>query len=224
MPPSYIQITARLILSIFLGGIIGMERETINRPAGFRTHILVCLGSTVIMLASLFIFSQFQGKTNLDPGRIPAQVINGIGFIGAGTIIIEGSTVKGLTTAATLWTVAVIGLSVGMGFYFGSILATFLILLTLMTLSQVEDLILGKRNPKSLLMVIEDVPGQIGKIGSILGKMDVSIKNIQLDPMEEQKLMLVLKIKKKSRYPLDDIMDKLIQIEGVHSIKQGKSI
>lgn len=82
MPLSYLELTLRLALSIILGGVIGLERETINKPAGFRTHILVCLGSTIIMLVSLFIFSEYSGKTNVDPGRIPAQVISGIGFLG----------------------------------------------------------------------------------------------------------------------------------------------
>ncbi len=89
------ELTLRLIMSIVLGGIVGLERESTNKPAGFRTHILVCMGSAIIMLTSIFIFTQFQGKTNLDPGRIPAQVVSGIGFLGAGTIIREGATIKG---------------------------------------------------------------------------------------------------------------------------------
>ena len=96
----------RLFAAILFGGLIGLERESHKRPAGFRTHILVCVGSALIMIISQYAFLEFSGKLGYDPGRIAAQVISGIGFLGAGTILREGSSVKGLTTAASLWVVA----------------------------------------------------------------------------------------------------------------------
>ena len=107
----------RLIVATLFGGLIGLERESHKRPAGFRTHILVCIGSALVMMISQYAFLEFSGKLGYDPGRIAAQVISGIGFLGAGTILREGSTIKGLTTAASLWVVAGIGLAVGTGFY-----------------------------------------------------------------------------------------------------------
>lgn len=112
------QIVLRLFLATALGGIIGFEREKHNkRMAGFRTHILVSIGSALIMLISIYIFEIYAGKAPVDPARIAAGVVTGIGFLGAGTIIRSGESVRGLTTAASLWTVSGIGLAVGCGFY-----------------------------------------------------------------------------------------------------------
>lgn len=218
MPLSYFELTIRLVLSIFLGGLIGLERETVNRPAGFRTHILVCLGSTVIMLVSLFIFNEFSGQTNIDPGRIPAQVISGIGFLGAGTIIIEGADVKGLTTAASLWTVAAIGLAVGVGFYYGAILATFLILLTLITFNRLDAAILRKRQLQPLKLIVEDLPGQLGKIGSVLGEMDISIKDVKIENIEKGKLLITLMIRKISKLEFEEIKRKFHETDEIYDV------
>ena len=115
---SDLQVVLRLFLAAALGGIIGFEREKHNRGmAGFRTHILVSIGSSLIMLVSIYIFEIYAGKAPVDPARIAAGVVTGIGFLGAGTIIRSGESVKGLTTAASLWTVSGIGLAVGCGFY-----------------------------------------------------------------------------------------------------------
>src|SRR5690625_663261 len=111
---SLYEIVFRLGLALFLGGAIGFEREKSNRAAGFRTNILVCMGSALIMLLSMYGFTQFTNEFNvrMDPARLAAQVISGIGFLGAGVILFNGYSITGLTTAATLWVVAGIGLSV----------------------------------------------------------------------------------------------------------------
>lgn len=116
---------------MFARGIIGFEREHVHRPAGFRTHILVCVGSALVMITSEYIYYNFSSHVNTDPARLGAQVISGIGFLGAGTIIKEGISVKGLTTAASLWAVSCIGIAVGIGFYVGAFIATACIFLTL---------------------------------------------------------------------------------------------
>jgi len=218
VPLSYLELTIRLALSILLGGVIGLERETINKPAGFRTHILVCLGSTIVMLVSLFIFTEFKGLTNVDPGRIPAQVISGIGFLGAGTIIIEGANVKGLTTAASLWTVAAIGLAVGVGFYYGAILATFLILLTLITFNRLEAVLLKKQYLQPLKLIVEDQPGQLGKIGLCLGEMNISIRDVKIENIEEGKLLITLMIRKINSLEFEEMKQKFLQIDGIYDI------
>jgi len=130
----------RLIISLALGGLIGLERQLHRRTAGLRTHILVCLGSCLIMLTSLYVFDIYKDKVALDPARIAAGVITGIGFLGAGTIIRAGEAVKGLTTAASLWIVAGIGLAVGCGFYKAGIFATILALITLFFLRYLETI------------------------------------------------------------------------------------
>ena len=140
----------RLILTVFLSGLIGLERQIHRRSAGLRTHILVSLGSCLIMLTSLFVFDIYNGKAAIDPARIAAGVITGIGFLGAGAIIRDRENVKGLTTAASLWLVAAIGLAVGVGFYTASIAATALALIVLLFLRYAEGMIFGREDqPKS---------------------------------------------------------------------------
>lgn len=135
------QIFLRLILSVTLSGLIGLERQLHRRTAGWRTHILVCLGSCLIMLTSLYVFDIYKNQVPLDPSRIAAGVITGIGFLGAGTIIRAREGVKGLTTAASLWVVAGIGLAVGCGFHSAAILTTVLALIVLFFLRYLERIL-----------------------------------------------------------------------------------
>lgn len=138
------QVIVRLILSALLSGLIGVERQLHRRAAGLRTHILVCVGSTLIMLTSVYIFDIYKEIAPVDPARIAAGVITGIGFLGAGTIIRYGEEIRGLTTAASLWVVAAVGLAVGCGFYSAAIAATILVLMALLLLRRLENKILGK--------------------------------------------------------------------------------
>jgi len=136
------QIILRLVLTAFLSGFIGLEREAHRRTAGLRTHILVALGSCLIMLTSLYVFDIYKEIAQPDPARIAAGVITGIGFLGAGTIIREREGVRGLTTAASLWVVAGIGLACGCGFLNASIYTTVLALVVLFFLRHLEGLII----------------------------------------------------------------------------------
>lgn len=117
-----LSIVLRIALAMFCSGVLGIERGKANQPAGMRTYILVCLGSTLVMMTGQYMFEVFNSG---DPARLGAQVVSGIGFLGAGSIIVEGHTkIRGLTTAAGLWTSACIGLAIGVGFYAGAIVAT----------------------------------------------------------------------------------------------------
>jgi len=140
------QIIIRLIVSVILSGLIGFERQIHKRTAGLRTHILVCLGSCLIMLTSLYVFDIYSNISTMDPSRIAAGVITGIGFLGAGAIIRERTEVKGLTTAASLWVVAGIGLAIGSGFYTGGIFTAILALIALHILRHAESVIVDKIN------------------------------------------------------------------------------
>lgn len=111
------EIIIRIIFATLLSGLIGLEREMRHRGAGLRTHILVCLGSTLIMLTSLYVFDIYKDVANIDPSRIAAGIVAGIGFLCAGTIIRYGKAVRGLTTAASLWVTSGLGMAVGCGFY-----------------------------------------------------------------------------------------------------------
>ena len=139
------QIFLRLLLSVVLSSLIGFERQLHKRTAGLRTHILVCLGSCLIMLTSMYVFDIYIDRVALDPARIAAGVITGIGFLGAGAIMREQSEVKGLTTAASLWVVAGIGLAIGVGFYSAGIFTAILALIVLFFLRRLESMMFFKR-------------------------------------------------------------------------------
>jgi len=141
---SSIQVVIRLLLATVLGGLIGFEREVRGRIAGFRTHILVCLGSALITLTSIFMYETYSGGSNADPSRIAAQIVTGIGFLGAGTILRSGTTITGLTTAANLWAVAGIGIAVGCGFYIAALTASLLVIVILAVFSKMEDVMKSK--------------------------------------------------------------------------------
>ena len=131
--PFELEILARLLLAVLLGGFVGYEREHANRPAGFRTHILVCVGAALVMVTSEYMVRKYSISA-VDPARLGAQVVSGIGFLGAGTIIRDGVNIRGLTTAASLWAVSCVGIAVGSGFYAGAAIATIFIFLTLIIL------------------------------------------------------------------------------------------
>ncbi|MDD5654854.1 MAG: MgtC/SapB family protein [Candidatus Omnitrophica bacterium] len=140
------QIIGRLILTLFLCGLIGLERQIHRRTAGFRTHILVGMGSCLIMLTSMYIFDIYKSQVALDPARIAAGVVTGIGFLGAGAIIRYGDSVKGLTTAASLWVAAGIGLAVGCGFCSAALWTTIFTVVVLFCLRYLEEVIPVKYN------------------------------------------------------------------------------
>ena len=138
----YFQIATRLTGSLIIGGLIGLERSYHGRPAGFRTHSLVCLSTSLLMLVTVYEERWFPsiaaGRISLDPTRMAQGIMTGIGFLGAGTIMKDGLSVRGLTTAASIWITAAIGILIGIGFYFPAIIATVLTLGTLSVFRWVE--------------------------------------------------------------------------------------
>ncbi len=138
MPPLLLlESFGRVLVAAALGGLVGLEREHISRPAGLRTHMLVCVGSALVMVVSNALAA--NGNTTVDVTRIGAQVVSGIGFLGAGTIIKEGATVKGLTTAASLWAISCVGIATGAGFYLLSAATTLALLGVLRLLHRTEE-------------------------------------------------------------------------------------
>ncbi len=180
------EIALRLLLAVILGGSVGFERESHNRPAGFRTHILVCTGSALIMMVSAYGFSGLLGPGFVsDPGRIAAGVVTGIGFLGAGTIIQQRGGVRGLTTAATIWVVSGIGLAAGVGFYAGAVFTTIFVLISLLSLRRFEKYFFSRRRMKSLLVKGVDQPGLLGGIGAVLGNLMVNIRRSEMSELEQ---------------------------------------
>lgn len=213
--PDLFGIFIRIGMAAILAGVVGFERETSKRPAGLRTHVLVSVASALVMISNLYSLELFNYRASMDPMRLGAQVISGIGFLGAGTIIKEGPTVKGLTTAASLWSVACIGLACGLGFFSGGIFATLFVLLALIILDKIETLI----NKKDALIQISvksiDKPGQIGKIGNELGKHNITIKNISIEPINDYKIIINLLVKAPREVEKVSIVEILNNIEDV---------
>src|SRR5579884_826929 len=147
----------RLVLATILGAVVGVERERLERAAGLRTHALVGVGAALFMLVSAFGFADVLDKpgVSLDPSRVAAQVVSGIGFLGAGTIILQREMVRGLTTAASVWAVAAIGLAVGGGLYLAAIAATVLVLLVLAGFKPIEQRLFTRRRLRTLTLVVD---------------------------------------------------------------------
>jgi putative Mg2+ transporter-C (MgtC) family protein len=217
---SNFDLIVRLLLAGVLGGFIGYERERHNRPAGLRTHILVCLGSTLVMIVSVAGFGGGTGA-NGDQARIAAQVVSGIGFLGAGTIMRQGSAVRGLTTAASLWVVAAIGLATGIGLYAAAIATTTLVLLSLYLLSGVEEYLARGRCKKSLWIRAVDQPGLLGRVATVLGDHGVSIINVTLSEanfMETYKaetIVIEFLVNIPTGFNSHNLMQQLLRVPGM---------
>jgi len=179
------ELLIKILLSIFLGGLIGLEREISHHPAGFRTNILICLGSTLFMFISYVTTTQTVAgvSLSLDPTRVAAGVVTGIGFLGAGVIFKKGANVKGLTTAASIWVVASIGLLVGSGLYFIAVVSTAAIVLILHIFHYLEKELLIYHELEFLKIRIKDKPGVKKRIEAGLKgrKIKISVTNFKRD-------------------------------------------
>ena len=218
----YIVLLGRLLLACILGGIIGFEREHTNRPAGFRTHILVCVGSALVMVTSEFIFNKYAGHANLDPARLGAQVISGIGFLGAGTIIRQGFNVKGLTTAASLWAVSCVGIAAGIGFYEGAIATTALIFVTLIVLKRFERYTLEKKQCGIIYVKSHNISGQIDAINKVFDNNKLQVKSIEfIDNDNGGNLILKVLVRYPKGADRAGIIRELHRLEGIQDVYEG---
>lgn len=190
------EVILRLILAIIVGGLIGYEREYKNRPAGFRTHILVCVGATVISMIQLYSIEEttnmiiqypvLSSALKADIGRLGAQVITGVGFLGAGTIMHDKGSVKGLTTAASLWVVACIGLAVGLGYYFLVITSTVGVFLILVTLKQFETRFFQKSKIQKLEVQYENRVELVTHMEEYFSRKNIKVQNIEFEIDEDE--------------------------------------
>lgn len=210
----------RLVLASILSGMIGFEREFHGRAAGFRTHILLCIGSTLVMLTSMHIFDIYYTRAAVDPARIAAGVVTGIGFLGAGAIIHSKSSIKGLTTAASLWVVAAIGLGVGSGLYLGSIITTILTLVALMIFSRIEHSMIRKDWYRTIVIEAKDGADRLKAIRETLAEYRNEITDFEADRAKDAANM-VLKLGLKLYEPrlADNILEDIGRLEGVKSVK-----
>ena len=214
----------RLLMASVLGALIGLEREIHGRPAGFRTHLLVSLGSCLFVITSIYFYRVYgnftgSGPVGVDPGRVAAQVVTGIGFLGAGAIIREKASIRGLTTAACLWVVAAIGVSCGVGLYGISLVVTAISLASLLFLKKVET-ILKRDTYTSLKVWSEDISGQIGILEDRIRKcgMHMLDASVELDKVNRT-VFVEFQIKYNNRNMSCNIVDSMLAVEGVTRVR-----
>lgn len=212
---SHIEGLFRLLLAVLLGGVVGLERERHGRAAGLRTHILVCVSAALVMSLSIFLHEKYQS----DPGSIAAHVVSGIGFLGAGTILRFRVSIKGLTTAASLWAVSCIGLAVGAGCYFSSVVATAVVLGALFWLTKMVEKILVHRDWFRILTV--EMTGAfegLQKIREVLAAYQAEIKDFNITKLETGNVALALELRLLSPREEEPILKELMGVEGVKRV------
>jgi putative Mg2+ transporter-C (MgtC) family protein len=226
---SEVDMLIRLVSAALLGSIIGLERERILWAAGIRTHMLVCVGSCLIMIVSQYGFANVLTEKNvvLDPSRIAAQVVSGIGFLGAGSILARGEIVKGLTTAASIWTVAAIGLAVGGGLYLAAGSSTIIILIILAGIKPLEEAYRSRNQSCQLKIEVESGFLSPESLRATLNLRVSQVKRFIVENRGNQGSddLLVL-LNKVSSQDIAGFSRKLNELDGVKSVtilKNGKS-
>lgn len=222
------EVILRIIMAILIGGIIGYERGHSNRPAGFRTHILVCLGATIVSLTEeqLRINSLGFALTHpdiapllkIDISRISAQVVSGIGFLGAGTIMRDKGVIGGLTTAASIWATGCIGLGIGWGFYFLAIPSGIAILIVLVTLKKVERSLIDNKHIVKIIVQFRQGTRYTDNLLATyetLKRMDVKIKNLKKDTDENKILYVLIMSKQMEAFELMSELSKCDHVSQV---------
>ena len=212
---TYLSVILWLFCALVIGGVIGLERGLKNRPAGLRTYMLVCVGSCLIMLTNQYLFQVSQSG---DPMRLGAQVVSGIGFLGAGTIIVtKHNQIRGLTTAAGLWAAAGVGLALGVGFYEAALVAGALIFTVLTLLQRMDNRMRSKTRVLEVYLEISDEIN-IGVLVRKIRSMNVEVEDLQMEndvATDEYGRSLIVTLKLKKRTEHGHILDKLRKIEGV---------
>ncbi|MCM3611801.1 MgtC/SapB family protein [Planococcus sp. MERTA32b] len=188
LPADYMVVTVRLLMAAVLSGIIGIERETKKQPAGLRTHLLVGTGACLMMILSVTGFDNYintvSGPLQFDPSRIPSYVISGIGFLGAGTIIVNRGSVKGLATAASIWVAAGLGLVIGIGMYYVAVLSTLIVIGTLYVLGEVERKYISKHKQKQIIIIAEDQEEMFANLSGLFINNDLEVTDFQIEEVD----------------------------------------
>jgi len=229
---SFLSVVVRLLLAMFFGGMLGIERQTKRRPAGFRTYMLVCLGATLTMLLGQYEYTQLvtawsgqaaQVGTKIDVSRFGAQVINGIGFLGAGTIMVNGrKEVKGLTTAAGLWASACMGLAIGAGFYECVILGFGMIIAVARLLPRIETIVVDRARNMNLYVEFRNLD-HMGEIITCIKDLDIQIYEVNIQKGREEKSRnpgAVFNLRLGGKQPHTRVISKLSEFEFVYLIEE----
>jgi putative Mg2+ transporter-C (MgtC) family protein len=213
------EIFLRLAAALLAGGAIGFERERDSQPAGLRTHMILALGAALVMILSINIAIDFQGQ-DAEPTRLAAQVVSGIGFLGAGAILRFGFNVKGLTTASTLWTTAMIGLAIGYGYYLVALFAVVIMLIVLTLVERFEKKFVRINVIRTVVIEVRDREGIIREVRKTISKMSDAVMAFNVQKSLKNKHLRIEIVARFNRSEkLEDMMEVLSAIESVRSIK-----
>lgn len=210
------------MLAALLGGIIGFEREYFDQPAGFRTHILVSLGAALFTLVGAFGFEAFSGEgfqVRADPTRVAAQVVTGIGFLGAGAIIQQGASVRGLTTAASLWVTAAVGTAVGLGYYLAPLVTVGVTLVALIFLKPVEQRVIDRLSGRRHKIALDaDASFRVGELRDELLAHDMRLGGFRIVNDEEHRMRYLLTVHLPRGSEVADALSVMRRVEGVEDV------
>ncbi|WP_429269921.1 MgtC/SapB family protein [Paraburkholderia sp. EB58] len=221
-----LEILSRLLMAALLGSVIGFERERLNWAAGLRTHMLVCVGASLMMMVSAFGFADALTQKNvvLDPSRVAAQVVSGIGFLGAGSILLRGEVVRGLTTAASLWSVAGIGLAVGGGMYTAAFGATIIILVILAGVKPLERRFISVKQQRNIQLLAERGSVSLDSLHRALGIGSIRVKQFIVQQSEDDPELddVQIALSRASSNEFAAICARLGAMTGVRECRQEK--
>jgi len=218
---SEIQIILRILVAAVLGALVGFERERQDQPAGLRTHMILVIGATLAMVLSVNLgYLYAQPGTPADPARLAAQVISGIGFLGAGAILRYGFNVKGLTTATSLWTMAIVGMAVGAGYYLVGVITTALMLLVLTVLNILEKRFVRTSITRYISIEANYHKGVVKSIRHIVQELSDNLVSFTIQKHVKDKRLRIQMVARISRdQTLEELIDHLSDIEGVRNLK-----
>lgn len=218
---SEVQIILRVLVGAVLGAAVGFERERQDQPAGLRTHMILVIGATLAMVLSVNLgFLYARPGTPADPARLAAQVISGIGFLGAGAILRYGFTVKGLTTATSLWTMAIVGMTVGAGYYLIGVFTTALMLVVLALLNTIENRFVRTTVSRFITIETDYHKGTVKDIRKIVQDFADELASFTIQKHIKNKRLRIQIVARISRdQTLEDLVDALSDIEGVRNLK-----
>jgi putative Mg2+ transporter-C (MgtC) family protein len=213
----------RMGLALLLGGLIGFEREQSNHAAGLRTNTLVCLGSCLLMMLSMYGFGDFANEPNvrLDPARLAAQVITGIGFLGAGTILFTGKSITGLTTAASLWVVSAIGLAVGAGFYVAAVTATGSVYFILWAMNKIEKRYLRGKREQMIRIYADDRATLLQAMNAIIQERDIIVRKMTVNDqtdLHEGRVMVQMYVTLPKQQSIMLLVNEINDVGGVRGV------
>ena len=214
----------KLAVAFILSSIIGIERELVHKPAGVKTHTLICISATLVMSLGMYIRALYP-EIVLDPTRLPAQILAGIGFVGAGTIIREGLSLKGITTAASLLAITCVGLAVGAGFYEGAILTTILMFIILYFTHPIQRVISGGSKLTTFCVIAKKSTGVIGSVQEKFEKINLDVISIKQDKSNSSNSTIYkFLVKCNDLTDKENLIQEILKLDGVNEVHLSRGI